>query len=59
MNNIKTDTIAFRNLSASRRKKLGRDARIYIAQNPGCADNNRFWRSLSARKVRELAWEIA
>jgi len=41
----------FRALSTSRKNKLERDAKQFIAQNPGCADNSNFWRSLSARQV--------
>ena len=41
----------FRGLSASRRSTLVRQAREYIAKNPACADNNGFWRALSARQV--------
>jgi hypothetical protein len=31
--------------------RMKRDAEQFIAQNPGCADNSNFWRSLSARQV--------
>lgn len=41
----------FRALSASYRAKLKREAREFIARNPGCADHSNFWRSLSARQV--------
>ena len=41
----------FRKLSESRQRKLAKDARLFINQNPGCGDNNGFWRFLSARQV--------
>ena len=41
----------FRSLSSSRKKWLVREARKFIRENPGSADNNRFWRRLSARHV--------
>ena len=43
----------FRALSRGRRATLAREARTFILQNPGCADNSRYWRTLSARQVRE------
>lgn len=44
-------TAEFRKLSSSRQVALKREAREYIAKNPGCADHSNFWRGLSARQV--------
>lgn len=41
----------FRQLSASRKAQLRRQAREYIRDTPHMADANRFWRGLSARQV--------
>jgi hypothetical protein len=47
----------FRKLSQSHKRKLASDAIKYIRQNPGCADNNGFWRGLSANHVLSVAYE--
>ena len=44
-------TAEFRKLARSTRKAHARKARVFIAENPGCADNAGFWRGLSARQV--------
>jgi hypothetical protein len=50
----------FIRLSRSRVKQLVREARSFIARNPGCADHSAFWvprgmkTGLSARQVIEL-----
>lgn len=46
----------FEKLSPSRQQTLLRKARKYMAENPGAADNDGFWRFLSARKITELAY---
>ena len=43
----------FSALSASRQNTLRREARQFIARNPSCANNNGFWKGLSARHVTE------
>jgi len=45
----------FSKLSTSRKNTLAREAAKFIRENPGSADNSRFWRCLSARQVREMA----
>jgi len=55
MNNIEQDRERFARLSRGRRRTLAREAERYIAAFAGCGDNGGWWRSLSARHVRELA----
>jgi len=52
-NKIEASQAAFAILSRSRQSALKREARAFIRENPGCADNNGFWRRLSARHVTE------
>ena len=43
----------FRALSYPRIMQLKRNARGFIRDNPGCADNSNFWRGMSARHILE------
>lgn len=54
-----TDTIAFESLSAARRRKLAREARIFCNQHPYLADAANYWRTLSARYVAALGFEVS
>lgn len=48
---IDTFRAQFSALSTSRKNTLRREARQFIDRNPGCADNNGFWKGLSARHI--------
>lgn len=48
---IQSLTAEFAKLSASRQSALKRQAIAHIAAKPASADNNGFWRGLSARQV--------
>lgn len=57
MNAIEQSRENFQNLSDSRQNAVVREARKFIRENPGSADNNGFWQRLSARQVLETAQE--
>jgi hypothetical protein len=47
----------FAALSVSRKRALAKKASEFIGKNPGCGDNNGFWRGLSARHVIAAAYK--
>ena len=53
MNKQDESKSAFGALSRSRQSALKKSARRFIQENPGSADNSRFWRCLSARQITE------
>ena len=48
IDNLRAD---FLRLAKSTQMAHARKARVFIRQNPGCADHSDFWRGLSARQV--------